>query len=201
MKYPVVTCSRVAFEIRCDGLYQSTDSSRWEKIGSLVTALSIGISRSGLVVSAGMGKEERRAEEPSAGPSLPPRSENGGLIADQPVATAMKHLSAKLALGNSIIDLTRHRDVARGDTGLGSGYIVNVPGSGRMFAIKPEALRGWVSGSLPIGSILKALEERGWLKGRRRKNDAPSLHPDGREASVLLPKARGWRASVDACRR
>lgn len=72
--------------------------------------------------------------------------------------------------------------------------MIGVPGTGRLFAIKPEALRGWVSGSVPIGRILVALERRGWLvRGADGKTTRQVVVPGlgRRRYYCLLPHAVG----------
>lgn len=49
------------------------------------------------------------------------------------------------------------------DLGVAQAFLVQIRGSGRLFAVTAEALRAWVSGAVPIGAALRALDGRGVL--------------------------------------
>lgn len=101
------------------------------------------------------------AEEPE-----PRRSGTGGsTVRHGGVAHAVRQLRDRLAALDGIINLTRARqfsfDVQQHHAA--NGFLVRVARIGRLFALKPEALREWVPESLSLNRVLAALGRRGWL--------------------------------------
>jgi hypothetical protein len=85
-------------------------------------------------------------------------------ILERAMAPLIAELGARLADRQCTLDLAH----GRGEAGAAAlqqadGFLVNVPGAGRMYAVKPEALRRWVPGHVPLRHFVLAVNARGWL--------------------------------------
>jgi hypothetical protein len=168
--YPIQITGQIAFEIHDDGLYESIDGGEWHRIADKFKSLALVYLRGRLAVSL-IDLPNRRPtylERPNARNATRTVVDTVFEItpvADRRVIGAVGQLRDHLAEMTGIKDLIGrgvplpgHDELRRAD-----GFLVTVPGIGRLFAIKPEALRNWVTGSVPIGHVLAAAEQHGWL--------------------------------------
>jgi hypothetical protein len=118
-------------------------------------------ARDGSDLNIPIARSDPFEEAPEPGPLRA----GGSTVRHGGVAQAVRQLRHRLAALDGIINLTGARpfspDIQRHHGA--KGFLVRVPGTGRLFALKPAALREWVAGSLPLRPVLAALEYRGWL--------------------------------------
>ncbi len=187
---------RVTITANERGSYLCLDGGRWQRISSQIRAITLTFVGHQLLLRPGTSVDTVLGAGPASflfGRGLPGRLGQRYLEIEAQAEQALTVVQGKLKDREGIVDCTaRSLPPAQETLAAANGFLVSVPGTGRLFAIKPEALRGWVSGSVPIGLILAALERRGWLvRGADGKTTRQVVVPGlGRQRYYcLLPHA------------
>lgn len=164
---------RVTFEAGDDGLYQSVDRGGWQRVARNSRAMTLIYADGELVLHPDeLISTVRRTEllRPRDGDPQEPGQEFSASAEEEGarIRQALEVLHDRLSSRDGIFDLSairanRHLPSELAGLEQAKGYLVRVPGIGRLFAVRPEALRDWISGSVPIGRIVAELELRGWL--------------------------------------
>ena len=187
---------RVTIAANERGGYLRLDGGNWQRISSRVRTVTLTFVGHQLLLRPGTGVDTVLGAGPASflfGRGALSRLGQRFLESEAQAEQALTVVQGKLKDRDGIVDCTaRSLPAVRETLAAASGFLVSVPGTGRLFAIKPEALRGWVSGSVPIGLILGALERRGWLvRGADGKTTRQVVVPGlGRQRYYcLLPQA------------
>jgi hypothetical protein len=156
----------VTFELRIDGLYQSENFASPKRIASdcaVITLVCVGdeIAVTGVTIPPCLS---RFGLKPISAPHVETAYNNDDGMNDAIIA-AVERIHANLKNRDGILDVSNQQQLSqrRHELLLASGFVVTVPGAGTMLAVKPTALRAWVSGEVPLGQVIKKLRESGLL--------------------------------------
>jgi len=147
-------------------MYQSIDGGRWDRVAEKSTILALAYRGGRLAISLirmpNYGTLSTRRE---IGPDDSTDFELTAAGIAKVSDAALGQFRDQLGELSGIVDLTGRQsaNLDAGDIERANGFLVNVPGIGRLFAIRPEAVRGWVTGTIPIGRLISIIETKGWL--------------------------------------
>jgi hypothetical protein len=156
----------IAFRLRPDGLYQSVDFGVGQRISTDAVITLVYVGDKLAVNTARISSQfARQSSAIAAASDMPIVPEKDKAVADDPVLAAVAVVRENLLRRHQIVDVSDHGKLYehRYELLTATGYVVNVPGSGTMLAIKPESLRGWVSGEISLGAVVANLKASGIL--------------------------------------
>jgi hypothetical protein len=160
--------TKVVIEIRPDGLYWRTNQGSWRRAGKRLSVMTVAFRGGRLQVSeipipkssdGGRSRSSAQLEVAEDCDSSPAH------VAGTDVGHAARIVANQLEQREGIVDLTGRRQGSGRAQSLdqADGYEVQLPGGGRVVAVKPSALARWVPGAVPMRTVIDALDSMGLL--------------------------------------
>jgi hypothetical protein len=176
------------FQVRDDGVYHAVGDGPYRRIATPSELAIISCQHGELSICVGKPNGVRSRSYPAPSHML----WRGMDLPDDIVATIRSRLLNRAV----VVDVDRRAGRTNPvSIRVAAAFKLPVRGIGTVFAIKREALRDWLPGSVPISGVVAALDRRGWLiRGADGKSTRQIVIPGfgrGRFYCLKLAAAHG----------
>lgn len=153
---------RLTYEARHDGLYARIDLGPWRRVATRLAVLTV-VFRDGRLQVAKVTVPPRKSQSKQKRGAV----EKGGAatsVRPSDLEQAARLVEERLSRREGILDISASDgDLPVQSLDAADGFLVRIPGAGRVLAIKTGALARWIPGAVSLRAVVDALDEAGVL--------------------------------------